>query len=80
MPLPPEQQVRYRRVRVRRRRLRSWDRPRHLMLSIVLGACVGSLMSWNFFLEYEARPAVVTSADSIPPAKCPPVDCRKPSL
>ena len=74
MPLPPEQQVRYRRVRVRKRRWRSWDRPRHFMLSLLVGALVGLLLSISFEREYHSNSSVLAWSEPTPP-KCPPVNC-----
>jgi hypothetical protein len=73
VPLPPQQQIRYRKVRVRvRRRPRSWDRPRHFILSILLGTCVGLLMTLDFVREYEQNPAKVVMGCDV---KCPPTRC-----
>jgi len=72
MPLLPEQQVRYRRVRVRKRRRRSWDRPHHFMLSIVVGTLVGLLLAAKVDREYSSS---VLAWSEPTPAKCLPVNC-----
>jgi hypothetical protein len=82
MPAPPEPQIHYRRVRVRLRRHRSRDRRdrspdrvRHLILSVLLGACVGLLMALSFVRDYEQNISkAVVSCDAVP-VKCPPASC-----
>ena len=79
MPLPPELEVRFRRVRVRRRRIHgrhsSLDRRRHFILSIFLGTCTGLLMSLGFFLEYEQKPTKVVVHCEAASVKCLPSNC-----
>jgi hypothetical protein len=81
MPAPPEPQVHYRRVRVRLhrhrsrdRRDRSPDRLRHFILSVLLGACVGLLMTLGFVREYEQNTRALVRYDAAS-VNCPPGCC-----
>jgi hypothetical protein len=73
MPLPQP----HHRYRVRKRGRRHWDRPRHIVLCTILGTCVGLLMSWGFFKEYEfeQRPAIVLAWSDSEGPNCSPVSC-----
>lgn len=76
MPLEAQQKVHYRRVRVRVRcRQRSWDRPHHFILSVLLGTCVGLLMTLDFVREYEQNPSKVVLDCDTALAKCAPTRC-----
>jgi hypothetical protein len=79
MPVPPQPQVYYRRVRIRLRRRsrdrdRSPDRLRHFILSVLLGACVGLLMTLGFVREYEQDTKAVVRSDASS-VNCPPACC-----